>query len=170
MATPTSLPAAFTDNTTLPAATLNNLRGAFRVLQVVTASAGTGATNNTNTFSDTGLTATITPQSNTSKILIIGSHNGLQKTAANAGNGVITGLLRGATILTYPSTGAGYTGTALLNTVSDSFFYLDSPASTSALTYKTQFANIINNAGVLVQASNGAGFATSYITLMEISA
>ena len=44
--------------------------------------------------------------------------------------------------------------------------YLDSPGVTSAVTYKTQFANDSNVASVEV----GANAAISYMTLMEISA
>jgi hypothetical protein len=43
--------------------------------------------------------------------------------------------------------------------------YLDSPSSTSALTYKTVFANNAGGAGVVVQQSN----ILSQITLMEIA-
>lgn len=170
MATPTNLPAAQTTGAVLTAAYMNDLRGAFRVLQVVNAIYSTAVTNNTNTFVDTGLTATITPQSNTSKILVIGHHNGLHKSSTNSQSGVVTALLRGATILTYPSTGSGYTNSNLQMTFSDSFSYLDSPATTSATTYKTQFANLTNASAVIAQVSQGSGFATSYITLMEISA
>ena len=41
MATPTALPSTFVANTVLPAADLNLLRGAFRVLQVVQSSYAT---------------------------------------------------------------------------------------------------------------------------------
>ncbi len=44
--------------------------------------------------------------------------------------------------------------------------YLDSPSSTSALTYKTQFGSAGNAATVYVQD----GSAASSITLMEIGA
>ena len=169
MATPTNLPATFVAGNILTALQVNDLRGAFRVLQIVAAQYGTGVTNNSNVVADTGLTATITPQSTSSKILIMGGHKGMSKSAANAGNAIITAVLRGATILTYPSTGAGYTGTAVQNVVADSFYYLDSPATIAATTYKTQFSNVINAAGVSVQASVGVGFATSYIVLVELS-
>ena len=72
MATPTSLPAAFVDNTTLSAATLNNLRGAFRVLQVVESVNDTALKSTTSlTFADSLLTLTITPQATTNKILCV---------------------------------------------------------------------------------------------------
>jgi hypothetical protein len=45
--------------------------------------------------------------------------------------------------------------------------YLDSPATTSATTYKTQFSNFSNSAEVGVQIG---AVAQSTITLIEISA
>jgi hypothetical protein len=47
-----------------------------------------------------------------------------------------------------------------------SFSYLDNPATTSATTYKTQFANMVNTSGVTVQAESS----TSSIILLEIGA
>ncbi len=84
MATPTTLPAAFVSGAVLTADQMNNLRGAFRVLQVVSATTATAVTNNTNVQADTGLTATITPQSTSSKILVMVSQAGCEKTAGNA--------------------------------------------------------------------------------------
>ena len=42
-----------------------------KVLQVVNAHTGTQATSNSTTYADTGLTATITPSSTSSKILVL---------------------------------------------------------------------------------------------------
>jgi len=170
MATPTTLPASFTAGQVLTAAQMNNLRGAFRVLQVVTAETSTIVANATTTLADTTLTATITPTSATSKVLITICQNGVSKTNGNAGNGVLLAILRGATILTYPATGAGHTNSALQNIVSVSATYLDSPATTSATTYKTQFSNVVAAASTGVQTSVGVGAPASYICLMEISA
>ena len=58
------------------------------------------------------------------------------------------------------------TGTALDLRFGISAVYLDSPASTSALTYKTQFANNVAAALVTVQQDS----LESTITLVEISA
>jgi hypothetical protein len=170
MATPTTLPASFTAGQVLTAAQMNNLRGAFRVLQVVTAETSTVASNSTAVLSDTNLSVTITPSSTSSKILVYVAQNGVRKSAGNVGNGVLLALFRGATNLTYFGTGAAYTGTLLENVVSSSLAYLDSPATTSATTYKTQFSNALAAAAVSVQYSIGVGTPTSYIVAMEISA
>jgi hypothetical protein len=171
MATPTTLPAAFVAGDVLTAAQMNDLRGAFRVLQVVFGQTSTPTTNSTNVAADTGLTATITPTSTTSKVLVILNQNGVYKSPDNSSNGVTIALVRGATNITFPAAGAGNTNTAIGNMVSVSATYLDSPATTSATTYKTQFYNtLVNGAAVGVQTSIGAGAPASYMVLMEISA
>ena len=171
MAAVTTLPAAFVANTVLTAAEMNNLRGAFRVLQVVYATTSTETFSSSTTMADTTLTATITPSSTSSKVLVIVNHAGVQKSAGNILNAVSLRILRGATAVHTFSAGVGYTGTAIVNTVEASGAYLDSPATVSATTYKTQFSNTLgSNAAVGVQVSIGGGYPTSSITLMEISA
>jgi hypothetical protein len=137
-----------------------------RVLQVVNATYSTSVSSSTNVFVDTGLTATITPSSATSKILVSVSQNGLQKrTNTNAYTKII--VLRGATVIGTPAVTAGYTGNTDINHVaSASGDYLDSPATTSATVYKTQFRSEGNAASVQVQGDSE----DSTITLMEISA
>jgi hypothetical protein len=166
MATPTTLPATFVAGDVLTAAQMNNLRGAFRVLQVVTALSSTPVSNSTTVAADTTLTATITPQSNTSKILVMVSQNGLAKSAANANNNLYIQLLRGGSFIADVAKSILFTGSSLVLTGAASLSYLDSPATTSATTYKTQFYNGFNGASVTVQNDNGA----STMVLMEISA
>jgi hypothetical protein len=168
MATPTTLPASFTAGQVLTAAQQNALRGAFRVLQVVTATTSTLVSNSTNTYVDTGLTATITPQSATSKVLVLVSQNGVQKSDANAGNRVDIQLVRGATQILLVCADVCFTNTAMqLSIPSATATFLDSPATTSATTYKTQFKNSAGAASISVQFNNSNA---STITLMEISA
>ena len=166
MATPTALPSTFTANTVLPAASLNLLRGAFRVLQVVQEPYGYQANNSTTTMADTGLTATITPQYNTSKILVLVQQT-FGKTVGNANNAVASQIVRGATAIYQFQVAALYTGTTLdMVGPSTSAIYLDSPATTAATTYKTQFANFTAAAAVNAGTNN----ASASITLIEISA
>jgi hypothetical protein len=140
--------------------------GGGKVLQVVNATYSVSTTNNTSTFADTGLTATITPTSATSKILVLVNQAGVAKTSANATSGNTIKLMRGATDLITFSVYETYTGTALELYGSSGTNYLDSPATTSATTYKTQFKNEFNGNGVKVQIGGNA----STITLMEIGA
>jgi trimeric autotransporter adhesin len=139
--------------------------GGGKVLQVVSATTATATTNSTSTYADTTLSATITPTSATSKILVFATHV-IEKSAGNANNGVNLRLVRGATALTVFSVYNTYTGTAIQLVGSGSINYLDSPATTSATTYKTQFMNPNNTAQAAVQPNNS----DSYITLMEIGA
>ena len=167
MATPTNLPAAFVAGAILTADQQNSLRGAFRVLQVVAATTSTVTQNNTNTFADTTLTATITPQATTSKILVLVSQNGVYKTVGSSQSGCDIQLLRGATVVSSLSKNAAYNNTDSRNDIgSVCGFVLDSPTTTSATTYKTQFRNATNATGVLVQNAGEA----SNIVLCEISA
>ena len=113
MAAVTTLPATFVAGDVLTAAQMNNLRGAFRVLQVVNASTTTLVSNSTNAYVDTGLTATITPSSTSSQILVFVSQNGVYKTNGNAGNRVDINLVRGATQISILCADVCYTNTAL---------------------------------------------------------
>ena len=166
MATPTSLPASQTTGNVLTAAYMNDLRGAFRILQVVQGSTATLVSNSTTTMADTNLTATITPQSSSSKILVMVSQS-FSKSDGNTLNAVASRIMRGATnIMTFQGASL-YTGTTLIIVGSHaSAIFLDSPATTSATTYKTQFANF--TAAASVSANPNSALAT--ITLLEVSA
>jgi hypothetical protein len=163
MATPTNLPAAAVAGDILTASYVNNLRGAFRVLQVVTGNTTTGVATSSSAFSDTGLTATITPQSASSLILVMVSQNGLLK---QNNTSVTCRLVRGATTISNFAIEASLTSDASNNVTQASVTYLDSPATTSATTYKTQYSSAANIANAHAQYAS----AMSTIVLMEISA
>ena len=164
MATPTTLPATFTAGQVLTAAQMNDLRGAFRILQVVTNGTATQVSNSSTTYADTTLSQTITPSSTSSKILVYVNHPNNFRSGANAGNSLNLKLFRGATLLE-TQTLLGETST-VGNIFSTQIIFLDSPSSTSALTYKTQFANAVAASEVRVQTNSNP----SAIVLMEISA
>ena len=166
MATPTTLPATFVSGAVLTAAQQNDLRGAFRVLQVVTGTTAVSRTSSSSTYQDTNLTATITPTSTSSKILVFVHHVSCEKSVANPLNRMAIQLHRNGSSILQLTAGVGYTASALVLHFSVSATYMDSPASVAALTYKTQFINQENVAAVIVQSGNIA----STITLMEISA
>ena len=165
MAAVTTLPAAFVANTVLTAAQQNALRGAFRVLQVVNATTSSRVNTATTTYVTTGLTATITPSSADSKILILVSQAGCGKEGADTQ--LSLKLYRGASsILTFENYACS-NGAATNNYIGGcSTTYLDSPATTSATTYTTYQNSLAN----LSLTSTQANSATSTITLMEISA
>lgn len=141
------------------------------VLQVVTATHSTETDNSTTTYSNTGLTATITPKSTSSKVLIIVHHPICRKNETNSGNSLNMQIHRdiagaGYSSIVQVATQAGHTATALVNVFGISSSYFDSPASTSAITYKTMFANNVASSVVTVQRNA----VPSTITLMEIAA
>lgn len=166
MATPTTLPASFVAGNILEAAQLNNLRGAFRVLQIVEGTTTTGVSSSSTTFADTGLTATITPSATSSKILVLVTQMGAGKTGGASGNALQLRIMRGATQI------LEHINLFFTNSVLDfysapvHFQILDSPSTTSATTYKTTFANRVASSSVFLQDST----ARSSIILMEISA
>ena len=134
------------------------------VLQVVTGSTATAATSTTSTYADTGLSATITPTSSSNKILVIVNQQGCQKYGSNTGLGLK--LFRGSTELVKFEGQFGINqGTNDFNAGGNGVTHLDSPSTTSATTYKTQFNNRSAAGTVGVQADS----ATSTITLMEIA-
>jgi len=139
--------------------------GGGKVLQVVYAGTSTAVTSATTTYVDTGLTATITPSLSTSKVLVLGTINGVVKAGTNTSAQIQ--WLRGATQIARPSDYAGFTGDTSTNDVgSVSINYLDSPATTSATTYKAQF-NSFNNSSYAGVQDNGV---LSTLVLMEIGA
>ena len=147
-----------------------SVAGGGKVLQVVNATYSTVAANSTSTYADTGLTATITPSAATSKILVFANQAGMRKSNGNAENAVSVRLLRGATEIVGDFAGlAGYQSNAAVLYIGNaaSVTYLDSPNTTSATTYKTQFKNGGANAAEVSVQQNSA---VSTITLIEIGA
>jgi hypothetical protein len=138
-----------------------------KVLQVVMGSTSTMVSSSSTSFVDTNLTASITPSLATSKVLILVSQNGCFRSNGNADNALKLKLFRGATELAV-ITGEGLqTDTALRQgEASYSISYLDTPSTTSATTYKTQFANKTAAASVKVQEV----VTLSTIILLEIGA
>jgi hypothetical protein len=136
------------------------------VIQVVQGTTTTSATNSTTTYADTGLTATITPTSSSSKILVVISHTNNYKTVGSSGNGLFLNLCRNGSQIIQFASELNYTASVSANYFASCFNYQDSPATTSATTYKTQFKNAVAASTVGVQANDNM----STITLMEIKA
>jgi hypothetical protein len=140
--------------------------GGGKVLQVVQGTTTTEASNSTITYADTNLTASITPSAATSKVLIFVVQNACYKSNGNSNNALRIRLMRDATQLIELQEHF-FTGTTLTFYGGNSMAYLDTPSTTSAITYKTQFRNFTAAAEVSVQRGNGS---TSTIILMEIGA
>ena len=141
--------------------------GGGKVLQVVSANTNTETTNTTTTMADTTLTATITPTASTSKILVLINQNGTSKATGSGSSSMQLKLVRSGTDIFAMGENLGLTSvTQQVNFGGVGWTYLDSPATTSARTYKTQFASVVGTVGVTVQ-QNGS---YSTITLLEIGA
>jgi len=136
------------------------------VLQVVQGTFSTQTQTSSSTFSDTGLSASITPSSSSNKILIFVSHAGCLKYSTNTSIGMR--ILRDSTSIHDFGGRAGLTDGTIANEVGTmATMYLDSPTTTSSTTYKTQYKSNNNTGFALLQDAN-AGAVVSTITLMEI--
>ena len=142
--------------------------GGGKVLQVVEASYATEVNTTSTSYSDLGLSASITPSVNTSKVLILGVLNA-GKTATSATTGVNAKLLRGATDIAVVSSGAAYGPTTGLRGSIQPFMYLDSPATTSSTAYKIQIAST-DGGNVLFNFVYSGSVASCRIFLLEIGA
>jgi hypothetical protein len=144
--------------------------GGGKVLQVVTASTTTATTVASTTYTDTGLSASITPTASTSTILVMVSQRCYQSRSAESTNAAMQ-IVRGSTSIfnANDSTNLNIAGTtlALLGGYT-TLIYRDSPATTSSTTYKTQgkVSNTANSGQIIYQADSSP----STITLLEIGA
>jgi len=141
------------------------------VIQTVTATYSTPVTISTTTYTDTGLTATITPISATSKILVVVTQP-YRHTPSAGGGGII--IVRNSTPITQDVADSVGPFTMYLASVDIFAVYsnhvLDSPATTSAITYKTQGRPYNGASGLYLQASGAVTNNKSTITLLEIRA
>lgn len=140
--------------------------GGGKVLQVVQATSTTSTAMNSSTYADTTLTATITPSAATSKVLVMTFQNFTLSRSTTADANCRINLLRGATeIFARAAATLEYNNDSSMTT-GDNIIYLDSPATTSATTYKTQQKTGSTSHTITSQPSSQ----TSVIVLMEIGA
>ncbi len=165
---------------TLKVNTLQNTSGATLnlVKQVIQGSTTTEVTVASTTYTDTGLTASITPSSTSSKILVLICQS-YYYNSSNSGFGMGIKIFRGSTVILDPladatgpypyyiSGSSGAYGKA-------SYSLLDSPSTTSSVTYKTQGRPFSTSGSgqVTFQADypSSGTVASSYIQLVEIAA
>ena len=143
--------------TSLPAAISTG-----KVLQVVQGSTNTEVAHTTS-YADTGLSASITPSSTSNKVLVLVN----QHCKVQGQQGLSLKLLRGSTAIYTPAQSYSFyidlTNAHLRG--HQSFNYLDSPSSTSEITYKTQGIKYVSSPSAHTQSGSRW---TSYITLMEV--
>lgn len=137
-----------------------------KVLQVVQATYSTQTSTTSATFVDTGLSASITPSATSSKILVLTTSN-LYTYRTGTNLGAKLQIVRGSTavftqeraVLMVATNTSNYVGASI------TLAYLDSPATTSSTTYKTQFCQVDTSTAVIQAESS-----VSSIILMEIGA
>ena len=154
-----------------------------KVLQVITGTTSTRVESSSTTYADTGLSVTITPSSSSNKILIKGSLYVGQNYWQTRGR-----ILRDSTAIGLGETAGSripvtwnnntYDGSSntqyVMNSVS--FEFLDSPSTTSQITYSldlggysTSYTVYLNRSHSDTDASTYFGRPISTLTLMEIA-
>jgi hypothetical protein len=144
----------------------------------------TGGGDATTFYPITGFTATITPQFSTSKILIIANmalgsgywevQGNLLKNGANVT--ASQGTARGSRLPVSFSVNQYFGGTFGYNFLDTNYLYLDSPGTTSAVSYGislngySTFAVYLNRTGYDLDSADYYGCPSSTITAMEIKA
>ena len=136
--------------------------GGGKILQVVYGVDTSSTSSDSNTFIDTGLTASITPADSDNKILVLVSHNGCGKVTNNTR--LHTKLLRDSTTIATESSQAYTADSGTIYTGSSSWSVLDDPQTDSEIVYKTQMMSQGNNGTVYV----GLNSSTSTIVLLEV--
>ena len=128
------------------------------VLQITTGTTTTQTSTGSGTYSDAGLSASITPKSTSSKVLVFAQLNWYNSST----NKVNFNLVRGSTQINETNPLGGDA-----NNLDGGHFLtvLDSPATTSATTYKVQFKT---NAGASYLRASSVAICTIY--LIEVAA
>jgi hypothetical protein len=135
------------------------------ILQVVQDSNSTFLSTTSTSFIDSGLTATITPKSASSRILVIVSHLGSGKSAGGVNTSQNLNLVFPDATTQILGVSIGFTGTAIDGRFDTSGLAIYTPASLSAQTFKTQ----ICNASIQGSTQVGHGSAVSTMTLIEVA-
>lgn len=153
------------------------------ILQVVQGTATTEVTVSTASFTDLGLSASITPTSSSNKILVSAVLL-INSRRSNVEHGGGFRMLRDSTVIIDPPANAtgpysiyGVITTSASVTFNQMYIQypmtiLDSPATTSSVTYKVQGRpyNTATTGQVRINPIGTLGSPTSFITLMEVVA
>ena len=149
--------------------------GGGKILQVVQGTSNTLTSIISTSFTDSGLSATITPSSASSRIMVVISQ-AATVSRSDSSNWHTYRLVRDGTPIWNNDTTnrRNLAGFGIYNVTSQSLkqmycgSYVDSPSTTSAVTYKTQWANhtTANSASVDCQSESG----DSSLILLEIGA
>lgn len=153
---------AGTNTVTLPAETgtlltsVTNLAPympSFSALNIQQSRNSTAATYTSTSYQDHGLSVSITPTSTSSKILVITQINGLYQNQATYAVYATFRLMRDSTVLVSPY-GTGPMNVSVNTSIlvpNITHVYLDTPATTSPVTYKSQVASGGTAGGITLQ-------------------
>jgi len=161
----------FTGSTAVSSAAVD----AGKILQVVSSTNGYNQGSTSSTYADISLSASLTPSATSSKILVLMSVNGiysaqgdtnvdltLKRSGASSGNGNVLDF-SGTAGFDQGNQGSGDGGASLT--------YLDSPSSTSSITYTAQMRSSNGSTAAYINHFvRGDVRPKSTITLMEVSA
>tara|TARA_R100001230_G_C5577823_1_gene97664 strand:+ start:142 stop:618 length:477 start_codon:yes stop_codon:yes gene_type:complete len=156
------------------------------VVQTVMAQTTTTTSTTSRSFQNTNLTANITPSSTSSKILIfVAQFMSVSSTTEDVTDGGIRLMRDSTVILNAQDHGAidgsgtfgsrdfklnAESGAANLNLqTTQTLVFLDSPSSTSALTYKTMYRSMRAGTTVTCQTSDTVNQRPSVIILQEVA-
>lgn len=151
------------DGTAPTAADLGFAAGS--VLQVTHSKTSSFITVTSTSFAATGISGTITPTKSTSKILVLASVNGVYKNGTNMY--LRTQIFRNSSLVFHQQEIAGYTNSASAGSGNIMSHHLDSPNSTSLLTYEV-YGQVSSGAAYINNQNSGRAM-ESGITLIEIA-
>lgn len=139
------------------------------VLQVVNGQSAARVANTSSTWVSTTVSASITPKSNTSKFMVMVTHP-ISLYGSSGGNGINIRLTRNGTTIWQSYGSSPYT--LYYTTGSTAFTYsidvFDAPATTSTLTYSTDFYSYGANFAVNSNANDAHIYGS--ITIFEVAA
>ena len=159
---------------TVTAATLASGVGG-KILQILNGSTSTESSTSSTSFSDNGLSLAITPSATSSKILVM-VNVGVNCSANTYNSGGAIQLLRDSTVIHTTLGQFEWYGFFHASSSTSNMFdrypltVLDSPNTTSAITYKTQHVALTTSHTFKSQPAESSEVSTSYITLMEVGA
>ena len=140
--------------------------GFGKIGQVVQATTSSQVGTTSTTYIDSNITASITPSSTSSKILVLVSANCF--IIGGSATSMDTNIVRNSTVVAEFDRSVYKESSA---TASQIFLqYLDSPSTTSSTTYKVQIRRGSGAETILTQYSDVNGSGISFITLMEVLA
>lgn len=151
----------------LNASALTNIDGG-KIGQIVNAIDSTNDSFTSNSFSAASCTASITPSATSSKILVM--YNAPVLMASTANSYAEMRLFRGSTELRIFTDIGAYNNAAQAATQTFHYDYLDSPSSTSSITYSVKYAEHGSSTLYLNHTGGSGGAGSSTMTLMEVLA